>query len=43
MKKELKDFTTEEILNELLKREKIDNSFELKNETITSYTFKFYR
>ena len=41
--KELKDFTTNEILIELLKREKFDNSFELKSETVTSYTFKFYK
>ena len=41
--KDLKDFTTEELLNELLKRESTDSSFELKNETPTSYTFKFYR
>lgn len=40
---ELKDFSTEEILNELLRREKTDNSFELKNSTPSSYTIKFYR
>ena len=41
--KELKDFSTEEILEELLCRERTDNTFELKNSTLTSYTFKFYR
>lgn len=41
--KELKDFTTEEILEELLRREKSDNLFDLKLETSSSYTFKFYK
>ena len=41
--KELKDFTTEEILDELLRREKTDNMFDLKNETVSSYIFKFYK
>lgn len=41
--KELKDFTTEEILEELLRREKSDNLFDLKLETTSSYTFKFYK
>lgn len=41
--KELKDFTTQEILEELLRREKTDNTFDKKSETVTSYTFKFYR
>lgn len=34
---------TEDILKELLRREHTDNSFELKLESPTSYTFKFYR
>lgn len=42
MKTELKDFSTEEILTELIKREKIDNFIELKNKNVSSYTFKFY-
>ncbi len=41
--KELKDFTTEELLNELLRREPTDSTFEMKTVTPTSYTFKFYR
>lgn len=41
--KELKDFSTVEILEELLRRERTDNTFELKSKTVTSYTFKFYR
>ena len=40
---DLTKFTTEEILNELRRRESTDNSFELIKETPTSYTFKFYR
>lgn len=39
----LEKISTEEILNELLKRESKDSSFELIKETPTSYTFKFYR
>jgi hypothetical protein len=42
MKTELKDFSTEEILIELIKREKTDNFIELKNKNVSSYTFKFY-
>ena len=34
---------TEYILKELLRREHTDSSFELKSESPTSYTFKFYR
>lgn len=41
--KELKDFTTKELLNELLRRERIDNSFEIKTETVSSITLKFYK
>lgn len=41
--KELQEYTTQEILQELLRREKFDNSFDLKTETGTSYTFKFYK
>lgn len=39
----LEKISTEEILNELLKRESKDSSFELIKETPISYTFKFYR
>ena len=39
----IQDFTTEELLNELLRREQEDSSYELIKETPTSYTFKFYR
>lgn len=41
--KELKDFTTEELLNELLRREPTDSTFEMTTITPTYYTFKFYR
>ena len=41
--KDLKDFTTQEILEELFRREKFDNTFELKNETVSSVTFKFFK
>lgn len=42
--KKLSDFSTEELLNELLKRDKNGSSeFHLINETVTSYTFKFYK
>lgn len=42
--KELKDFTTQEILIELLKRDKEgDNNFHLMSESVTSYTFKFWK
>jgi hypothetical protein len=44
MDKTLKDFTTREILNELVKRDKEgDPDFTLHNETVTSYTFKFWK
>lgn len=42
--KELKDFTTQEILKELLKRDKEgDSDFHLMSESVTSYTFKFWK
>lgn len=43
MNKMLENVKTEELLNELLRREQYDSSFELIKETPTSYTFKFYR
>jgi len=44
MMKELKDFTTSEILMELLRRDKEgDNNFHMMSESITSYTFKFWK
>lgn len=40
----LKDFTTLEILEELIKRDKNgDNNFHLMSESTTSYTFKFWK
>lgn len=40
----LKDFTTIEILEELIRRNNEgDNNFYLMNESITSYTFKFWK
>lgn len=41
--KSLSDFSTEEIINELLKRDKKNENVFLINETVTSYTFKFYK
>lgn len=42
--KELKDFSTQEILEELLIRDKAgDNRFHLTSESVTSYTFKFWK
>lgn len=42
--KELKDFTTSEILMELLRRDKEgDNNFHMISESITSYIFKFWK
>lgn len=41
--KELKDFSTIEILEELLRRERTDSSFEIKSETVSSITLKFYK
>jgi len=41
---ELAKFSTEDILKELLHRDSIgDNKFYLMNESITSYTFKFWK
>ena len=31
---DIKDFTTQELLEELLRRERTDNSFEIKTETL---------
>lgn len=39
----LEDVKTIDILNELLRREPFDSSFELKSSTVTSYVFKFYK
>ena len=39
----IENYSTNEILNELLRRESTDNNFELIRKTPTSYTFKFYR
>lgn len=40
----LKDFTTVEILEELIKRDKEgDSNFHLMSESTTSYTFKFWK
>ena len=39
----LGQFTTAELLDELIYRERYDNDFELIKETPTSYTFKFYK
>lgn len=41
--KTLSDYSLEEIIKELIKREKTDNMLELKLETSSSYTFKFYK
>jgi len=43
MGKSIRDFTTQEILEELLRRERTDNTFEKKSETVTSITLKFYK
>lgn len=43
MEKDIKSYSTQEILKELLKREEKDSTFELIKETPTSYTFKFFR
>lgn len=40
---DLSKISTVDILKELLRREPNDGSFELKSESPTSYTFKFYR
>ena len=42
--KELKDYTTYEILKELLRRDKDgDGGFHMISESVTSYTFKFWK
>lgn len=42
--KELEKFSTEEILNELLRRDRNnDQYFYLSSESVTSYTFKFWK
>lgn len=42
--KTLKDFTTQEILAELIYRDKNgDNGFHLMSESVTSYIFKFWK
>lgn len=42
--KELKDYTTYEILKELLRRDKEgDNNFYMFDETPTGYKFKFWK
>ena len=42
--KELKDYTTQEILEEIVRRDKAgDSGFHLMNESVTSYTFKFWK
>jgi len=41
---ELAKFSTEDLLKELLYRDNNgDNKFNLVNETVTSYTFKFWK
>jgi len=41
---ELAKFSTEDLLKELLYRDSNgDNSFHLVNESVTSYTFKFWK
>ncbi len=41
---ELSNYSTQEILEELIKRDKAgDNNFHLVSETVTSYTFKFWK
>ncbi len=37
------NISTEEILEELLEREKTSNKFHLTSESCTSYTFKFFK
>ena len=42
--KQLKDYTTVEILEELIRRDKNgDSNFHLMSESVTSYTFKFWK
>jgi len=42
--KQLKDYTIVEILEELLRRDKEgDSGFHMMNESVTSYTFKFWK
>ena len=42
--KQLKDYTTVEILEELLRRDKTgDSGFHMTSESTTSYTFKFWK
>ena len=42
--KELKDYTTQEILEEIIRRDKEgDSGFHLMSESVTSYTFKFWK
>ena len=42
--KQLKDYTTVEILEELLRRDNAgDNGFHMMSESTTSYTFKFWK
>lgn len=42
--KQLKDYTTVEILEELLRRDKTgDSEFHMISESTTSYTFKFWK
>ena len=42
--KQLKDYTTVEILEELLRRDKAgDSGFHMTSESTTSYTFKFWK
>lgn len=42
--KQLKDYTTVEILEELLRRDKAgDSGFHMMSENITSYIFKFWK
>lgn len=42
--KELKDYTTQEILEEIIRRDKEgDNGFHLMSESVISYTFKFWK
>ena len=41
---ELSKFSTEDLLNELLYRDNAgDNKFHLVSESVTSYTFKFWK
>lgn len=42
--KDLKDFTIQEILEELIRRDQAgDNNFHLMSESVTNYTFKFWK